>query len=136
MARNRPQELTNYDLSRVADPRPAYDSGDWLYLYGCRPWEAWQDGDVLAFAAKIEALVERRETLSADEVSVCPVCQGKPRRPHHYCLHCDRAGLDGRAEYPGLRVGEAMDEDWPVHDDSPARATRYEPDGRLKGGVG
>jgi hypothetical protein len=48
-------------------------------------------------------------------------------RRWRYCSFCDRAGLDGRVEYPGEPIGSRLDTSY--------RATppRYEP-GALKGG--
>lgn len=63
-------------------------------------------------------------------IGLCPICEGGDLRRKHYCLGCDRTGLDGRITFPGLEVDEAPDPEW--H----ASASVYDPEPGLDGGVG
>lgn len=100
----------NLDLDKLP-ARPVSDAdGAWVYLEGCEPWEALIH----------DATMEGR--------CACPVCKEHPKR-RHYCLHCDRTGLDGRATFPGLSVDAAPDPTYP----SPGTSYKPPQDG-LKGG--
>lgn len=45
-------------------------------------------------------------------IKPCPECGGRPLGPRCYCLLCDRSGLDGRVELPGLQVDSCPNQEW------------------------
>lgn len=103
-------ELTRVRIRRREDHLPIEvepaDGIPWVYLTGDQPWERWA-----------EDLVE-------SGVALCPVC-GESPGPREFCLFCHR---DPAVWLPGLRIGEAIDPDFP------AESTRFEP-GKLAGGT-
>lgn len=89
------------DPDRLADDRDP----DWLFLEGSCCENDWAAGNT----------------------ATCPVCEGEIYG-YRYCLRCDSAGLDGRADYPGLPIGYAMIMDYDAEkDDPPATPTVHDP---------
>lgn len=84
---------TDAELEAIDDslPKPG------LVLTGVQMWPPQHDNDYDALTRKWAA--SRR----------CPVCRGRKLRPSHYCLWCDRWGLDWllpRIKAPGRSKGE------------------------------
>lgn len=66
----------------------------------------------------------------------CPVCEGRDLKKMELCLSCNRAGMDGKINYPGLPIGSAMNEGWDDIEDEPTIPTKYQPNEKgLKGGL-
>jgi hypothetical protein len=117
----------DYDLSQHPAQIESGEAATFsVYLYGCRPWEAWEDGEPAAVMAKSQAMIDRGE----EDVSwgTCPTCRRAKMGRSHYCLRCDRSGQDHK-RLRGLPVGRYMDPDYP------AEPTVYSPDGKLRGGT-
>lgn len=95
------------NLDRIADPKSELG---WTYLYGCEAWEGWL------------------HDATREERCICPVCRDHPK-PTHYCLHCDRTGLDGKTNFPGEPIGSRINEEY--H----AEPTSYHPHPDLRGGT-
>jgi hypothetical protein len=111
-------------LAGQADrPRRREDNtGETIYLMGCRAWEAWEDREPAAVLAKADAAEERGESVT---LGPCAVCRGRDLAADRHCLRCNRDGRDGtRHKFRGRPVGEVCRRDY------------LPPDDGLKGGVG
>mgnify|MGYP006921435222 CR=1 FL=1 len=64
------------------------------------------------------------------------IARSKTRRGRVICSNCCRGSLDGMVSYPGLNVGERLNEDWvDVEPNEVVTPPKYQP-GALAGGMG
>lgn len=99
------RNLAGYPARSPIDHGAAGRVGVRVLLSGATAWSFLQHG----IAGRI---------LDGERIP-CPVCRGVDLPASHYCLACDRCGLDGLRDLPGLPVGSAIDPDYP------AEPTRY-----------
>jgi len=105
------------DPGRIVDHR---NDSEWIFLEGC---ESWTMAD---------------HAIAHLGLASCPVCKSNPDnlKGKRYCAGCDRTSLDGRARFPGLKVGQVMNEEWErEYPEEGSRQVNYSPDPALKGGV-
>jgi hypothetical protein len=107
------------DLDKFEWQPRSLDLYGWVFMDGHAPWSMSDPA------------------LDRVKMAPCPVCLDRPLRRNHYCLGCDRSGVDdlaaeGKIRFYAVAVGYCMDPDYPV--DRPAYSPDESLDGGLKGG--